>query len=97
LGVQISDRNDFKMNSLKKFLGILWMLLGPVIILFLFMQAADKIAGAAEGIARTNTTLQWSIIILIFIPICAGLVIFGFYAWKGEYDHLPESSSDLQG
>jgi hypothetical protein len=85
------------MNSLKKFLGILWMLLGPVIILFLFMQAADKIAGAAEGIARTNTTLQWSIIILIFIPICAGLVIFGFYAWKGEYDHLPESSSDLQG
>jgi hypothetical protein len=83
------------MNALKKFLGIIWMLLGPVIILFLFMQASDKIAAAAEGIARTNTTLQWSIIILIFIPICAGLVIFGFYAWKGEYDHLPESSSEL--
>ncbi|WP_439554804.1 DUF6814 family protein [Dyadobacter sp.] len=45
--------------------------------------------------ARTNTTLQWFIIILIFIPICAGLVIFGYYAWKGEYDHLPESSSEL--
>ncbi|WP_031526608.1 DUF6814 family protein [Dyadobacter crusticola] len=83
------------MNALKKLLGIVWMLLGPVIIIFLFMQATDKIAAAAEGIARTNTTLQWFIIILIFIPICAGLVIFGYYAWKGEYDRLPESSSEL--
>lgn len=83
------------MNGLKKMLGILWMLLGPVIILFLFMQAIDKISAASEGVARTNTTLQWSIIILIFIPICAGLVIFGYYAWKGEYDRLPESSSEL--
>lgn len=84
------------MNGLKKIMGLLWMLLAPVIILFLFMQAVDKIAKAAEGIDRTNTTLQWSIIILIFIPICAGLAIFGFYAWKGEYDHLPESSADLE-
>ncbi|TLU99459.1 DUF6814 family protein [Dyadobacter luticola] len=85
------------MSALKKYLGILWMLLGPVIIIFLFMQASEKIAAAAEGIARTNTTLQWSIIILIFIPICAGLVIFGLYAWQDEYNHLPESASDLNG
>lgn len=84
------------MNALKKALGILWILAGPVIIAFLFMQASDKIALAAEGIARTNTTLQWAIIILIFIPICTGLVIFGYYAWKGEYDHLPTSSDELQ-
>jgi hypothetical protein len=83
------------MNALKKALGILWILAGPVIIAFLFMQASDKIALAAEGIARTNTTLQWAIIILIFIPICTGLVIFGYYAWKGEYDHLPTSSDEL--
>ncbi|MHA4738805.1 DUF6814 family protein [Dyadobacter sp. MSC1_007] len=84
------------MNALKKALGILWILAGPVIIIFLFMQASDKIALAAEGIARTNTTLQWAIIILIFIPICTGLVIFGYYAWKGEYDHLPTSSEELE-
>lgn len=83
------------MNAIKKALGILWILAGPVIIVFLFMQAVDKIAAAAEGIARTNTTLQWAIIILIFIPICTGLVIFGYYAWKGEYDHLPVSSEEL--
>lgn len=83
------------MNALKKILGIVWIVLGPVIILFLFSQAFEKIAVAAQGIDRTNTTLQWSIIILIFIPICAGLVIFGFYSFKGEYDRLPGSSDDL--
>ena len=83
------------MNSLKRVLGIVWIALGPIIILFLIMQAIAKIAAAAEGIARTNTTLQWSIIILIFIPICAGLMIFGFYGLKGEYDRLPESSDEL--
>ncbi|MCE7072096.1 MULTISPECIES: DUF6814 family protein [Dyadobacter] len=83
------------MNALKKYLGVVWMLLGPIIIIFLFMQAIEKIGLAAEGIARTNTTLQWSIIILIFIPICAGLVIFGYYGWKGEYEKLPGSSADL--
>jgi ABC-type Na+ efflux pump permease subunit len=83
------------MNSIKRLLGIVWIVLGPVIILFLITQAVAKIGAAAEGIARTNTTLQWSIIILIFIPICAGLVIFGYYGLKGEYDHLPESSDEL--
>jgi hypothetical protein len=83
------------MNVLKRILGVAWMIMGPVIILFLFMQAAEKIAAAAEGIARTNTTLQWSIIIIIFIPICAGLMIFGYYGLKGEYDRLPEHSDDL--
>lgn len=74
------------MNSFKKILGVLWIVLGPVIILFLISQAIEKVAAAAEGIARTNTTLQWSIIILIFLPICAGLMIFGYYGVKGEYD-----------
>jgi hypothetical protein len=83
------------MNVLKRILGVAWMIMGPVIILFLFMQAAEKIAAAAAGIARTNTTLQWSIIIIIFIPICAGLMIFGYYGLKGEYDRLPEHSDDL--
>jgi len=83
------------MNALKKMLGIVWIILGPVIILFLIMQAIEKVAAASEGIARTNTTLQWSIIILIFIPICAGLMIFGVYAFKGEYEQLPTSSDEL--
>ena len=78
------------MNGLKKALGLLWMILGPASVIFMFLQAMDKIGLAAEGVAKTNTALQWGIILFIFIPISAGLVIFGWYAFKGEYDKLPE-------
>ena len=78
------------MNAFKKGLGLLWMLLGPASIIFMFIQALDKIGLAPEGVVKTNTALQWGIILFIFIPISAGLVIFGYYAFKGEYDRLPE-------
>lgn len=78
------------MNGLKKAFGILWIILGPASVLFLFTQAIEKINLAPEGIARTNTALQWGIILFIFIPISIGLVIFGYYALKGEYSSLPE-------
>ncbi|SMC75345.1 DUF6814 family protein [Pedobacter nyackensis] len=78
------------MNALKKALGLVWIVLGPASIIFMFMQAFEKIGLAEEGVHKTNTALQWGIILFIFIPISAGLVIFGYYAWKGEYDNLPE-------
>jgi hypothetical protein len=81
------------MNGLKKALGLLWIVLGPASILFLFMHAMEKIGLAPEGVDKTNTALQWGIILFIFIPISAGLVIFGYYALKGEYDRLPDDDS----
>ena len=82
------------MNAVKKFLGIIWMLLAPAIVGFLFWQAGDKVSKATEA-TRSNITLQWSIILIIFIPICLGLLIFGYYSFKGYYDHLPESSQEI--
>lgn len=82
------------MNGLKKGLGLVWMLLGPASIIFLFMQAYEKVGLAEEGVNKTNTALQWGIILFIFIPISAGLVIFGYYALKGEYDQLTEDSEE---
>lgn len=81
------------MNVLKKALGIVWILLGPASIIFMFMQAFEKVGLAEEGVHKTNTALQWGIILFIFIPISAGLVIFGYYALKGEYDQLPEDEN----
>ncbi|TCC86271.1 hypothetical protein FBD94_18760 [Pedobacter hiemivivus] len=78
------------MNAIKKALGVVWIILGPASIIFMFMQAIEKVGLAEEGVHRTNTALQWGIILFIFIPISAGLVIFGYYALKGEYDKLPE-------
>lgn len=82
------------MNSLKRILGIVWMLMAPSLVGFMFWQAFDKVQHAAAA-AKANTTLQWAIILIIFIPVCVGFFIFGYYCLKGEYDHLPESSSEI--
>lgn len=83
------------MNTIKKILGLFWMCLAPAIILFLASQAMQKIV-AATAITKSNVTLQWVIILTIFIPICVGFFIFGYYGYKGEYDQLPESAKDLE-
>lgn len=80
------------MNAVKKIMGIAWMLIAPVIIYFLIMGAVHNIG---EGTKDINKPIPWIIIIAIFTPIAVGLMIFGFYALKGEYDHLPESSEEL--
>ncbi|RWU07513.1 DUF6814 family protein [Pedobacter chitinilyticus] len=83
------------MKALKRTLGIVWILLGPLSTIFMFWQAWDKISMAPAGIDQTNTALQWGIILLIYIPIAAGLVIFGKYALAGEFDELPTNSEEL--
>jgi heme/copper-type cytochrome/quinol oxidase subunit 2 len=82
------------MNTVKKYLGIIWMLLAPLLVGFMVWQAADKI-GSAAAAAKSNIALQWIIILFIFIPICIGLFVFGYYCLKGDYNHLPESSAEI--
>ena len=83
------------MNRIKKAAGYLWMMSAIVIVAFMMWQAIEKIATTVEGAPRTNAILQWSIILVIFIPICFGFFIFGYYASRGEYDELPQSSEEL--
>jgi hypothetical protein len=82
------------MNTIKKYLGLVWMLLAPVVVGFLVWQAVDKIGKATET-AKANVTLQWIIILVVFMPICAGLFIFGYYSFKNYYDHLPQSAAEI--
>jgi hypothetical protein len=72
------------MNSLKRYLGMVWMLIGPVAIIVLLYSAFQNIDTAGKG--DINKPLPWVIIISIFTPIAIGLSIFGWYAWKGEFD-----------
>jgi predicted Na+-dependent transporter len=76
------------MNNIKKILGLAWMILAPLAVILMFEQAGEKISLATQGVARTNTALQWGIILLIFIPVSIGMLIFGYYSWKGEYDQM---------
>jgi hypothetical protein len=71
-------------NSLKRYLGWLWMLLGPLAIVVLFITSIKTIYSSAKG--DIGNPIPWIIIITIFTPIAIGLNIFGWYSWKGEYD-----------
>jgi hypothetical protein len=81
------------MNSIKKILGILWLLLAPVVIYFLVSGAITHID--PNGKKDINNPVIWIIIITIFTPIAVGLMIFGWYAFKGEYNGLPEKSEEI--
>jgi predicted DNA repair protein MutK len=79
------------MNRIKRFLGFVWILLGPVAIIFLFRTALAEIAKKPV----IDTKIQWGVFVVVFIPIAIGMMIFGYYAVIGEYDQLPESSAEL--
>ena len=70
------------MNALKRILGVLWIVLAPVAIYYLISTASSEIAKKPV----IDTKIQWGVFIVVFIPIAIGLVIFGYYALKGEYD-----------
>lgn len=81
------------MNSFKRFFAIPILLLAPLVIYELVAGAIANIDSA--GKKDINNPVIWIIIIAIFTPVAIGLVIFGWYAFRGEYDHLPERSKDL--
>ena len=79
------------MNALKRVAGILWIIAGPLAIYYLVRTSIDEINKKPV----IDTKIQWAVFIIVFIPIAIGIIIFGIYALKGEYDHLPGSSEDI--
>ena len=81
------------MNVFKRYFGLLFLIIAPFVIF-------ELVNGAIQNIDRTgkkdiNNPVIWIIIIAIFTPIAIGLVIFGWYAFRGEYDQLPGKSKEL--
>jgi hypothetical protein len=81
------------MNAFKRWLGIVLLLLAPLVIYALVDGAIANINPA--GKKDINNPVIWIIIIAIFTPIAIGLMIFGWYAFRGEYDRLPRKSSEI--
>ncbi|HTN07119.1 DUF6814 family protein [Agriterribacter sp.] len=69
------------MNQLRKWMGLIWMLLAPLSMFYLIKTALHQIALHPV----TDTKIQWGVFVIVFIPIAIGLCIFGWYAWKEEY------------
>ena len=77
------------MDTLKRISGFLWIALGLAVVYLMFSQAGPEIAAAVKNNkAVLDTQMVWYIIIPIFTPIMLGLCLFGWYAWKGEYDQI---------
>lgn len=76
------------MDKLKQYLGIIWMFIGPVLFIMLLISAIDNINSDVNG--DISNPIPWIIILAIFLPIAIGLTIFGWYAFKGNYDKIPE-------
>jgi purine-cytosine permease-like protein len=69
------------------------MIAGPVVVAVLVIGAIQNID--LTGKSDIQKPVPWIIIIAVFTPIMIGLMIFGWYAWKGEYRRLPERSEEL--
>ena len=81
------------MNAFKRYFGLLLLIIGP---LFIYELVAGAIANIdTAGKKDINNPIIWIIIIAIFTPIAIGLVIFGWYALRGEYDRLATKSKVL--
>lgn len=79
------------MNQVKRGAGFIWILLGFLSVFYLIKTGLAEIAAKP----LMDTKIQWAVFVVVFIPIAVGMVIFGWYAIRGEYDHLPESSDEL--
>lgn len=80
------------MNSIKKYLGLVWIFLAIASYSILLKTTVEQI----NAKPTTDTIIQWSIFAIIFLPIAIGLVIFGWLAWKGAYEQLPASSKEVE-
>jgi hypothetical protein len=70
------------MNLIKRIAGILWIVAGPFAIYYLVTTAISEI----NKNPIVSTKVQWIVFVGIFIPIAICMIIFGYYALKGEYD-----------
>jgi len=70
------------MNTIKRILGIVWILLGLAAVWYLiYNQAIPLWKAGGENI------IPAVIYIFVLCPIIAGaLGSFGWFAWKGEFD-----------
>lgn len=80
------------MNQFKKFLGLVWMIFGVFAYGMLLKTCLEQIRSKPT----TDTIIQWSIFAIIFLPIAIGFLIFGWLAFQGAYDQLPDSSEAVE-
>ncbi len=70
------------MENIKRFSGIIWIGSALLAMYLLLAQAAHEFAQSPT----LDTRIFWFTIIPVFLPIALGLLLFGWYCLKGEYE-----------
>lgn len=73
------------MDAAKRFFGWVWMIAGVALTLYMPYQAITKLSSVQ---ATQEDYVFWIVIVVIFIPIIIGFILFGYYAIKGDYDSV---------
>ncbi len=77
------------MNTLKKIAGLLWIAIAVAALIVMAGRPGIEIEKAlALGKPLLEIQMFWWIVLPIFAPILVGLALFGWYAWRGEYDRV---------
>jgi amino acid transporter len=71
------------MKIIKKYLGLVWILLSISSVIILIRMAIINIS--TDGGAEIHNPIPWIIIITIYLPIAFAFALFGYYAFKNEY------------
>jgi len=71
------------MDAVRKIFGFIWMA-GALILAFLLPYFAISRLDSPQ--ATQEDYVFWIVIVTIFIPIVIGFMLFGYYAFKGEYN-----------
>ncbi len=75
------------MNTIKRLSGLLWIILAGAAIWFLISRAMTELS--AENV-KPDKKIFWYSILPVYTPLMLGLALFGYYAFRGEYDEIAE-------
>ena len=71
-----------KMNTIKKYLGIVWIVLGLYVGYERLLDSLIKISSD-----KLDDRIFGYVVLFVLTPIVvSGLCLFGYYAWTGEYE-----------
>lgn len=71
------------MDTVRRAFGFIWMAVAVGLAVLLPYFAVSRLSSPA---ATQEDYVFWIVIVTIFIPIIIGFILFGFYAFKGEYN-----------
>ena len=81
------------MDIIRKVFGFIWMAAAVVLAVLLPYFAIQRLG---SGQATEEDYVFWIVIVTIFIPIIIGFILFGYYAFKGEYNDQNDDKPKLK-